>query len=103
MEARIEKNHLNSAYMKFMRECVVKTKEEHISRWETFFDIITELEYIDKHDEVKEIKYRLTDGDNPCEVMIEVIDRIEATPLLRSFRMILEDYIEDDEFSRFQE
>lgn len=103
MEVRTEKNHLNSAYMQFMRECVVRTKEEHISRWETFYDIITELEHLEHHAEVKEIKYRLTDGENPCEVMHDIIFRIEPSPLLKTLALNVEDYLEEDEFSRFQE
>lgn len=82
----------------------VVNNEEVESRWEVYNLVIQELFKIDNGVYFKEIKYRLTDGENPNKVMLEILSRYE-NGVLNGFTFFLkkriEEYAEDDFFQRF--
>ena len=51
--------------------------------------------------EFEEIKYRITDSENPNEVLLDVFERIELSPILMFHSRHLEDYLEIDKYSKF--
>jgi hypothetical protein len=52
---------------------------------------------------LKEIKYRLSDGENPNEVILNIIERESENvdSLTWFFKRRVEEYLEDDYFRRF--
>ena len=66
---------LDKAYSKHIIGILGRLDEETEERWETYNIIIEELLKQGKGKYFQEIKYRLTDGENPNDVIIEIIDR----------------------------
>jgi len=95
-------SNLDKEYNKFLRNIILDLKDDMIYRWETYNLIMEELIKDNKVDTFEEVKYRLTDGENPNEVMLNIITREKNTNgLLWLMKKRIEDYIEEDFFSRF--
>lgn len=94
---------LDKAYNKLITGILQTLDEETEERWETYNIIIEELLRQGKGKYFQEIKYRLTDGEDPNQVMLEVINRDIDTN--DGFLVLLKDriegYIEDDFTKRF--
>ena len=95
-------SNLDKEYNKFLRNIILDLKDDMIYRWETYNLIMEELIKDNKVDTFEEVKYRLTDGENPNEVMLNIITREKNNNgLLWLMKKRIEDYIEEDFFSRF--
>lgn len=72
-------------------------------RWDTYSLIMDELKKDNKNDCVAEIKYRLTGGENPNEVFLDLITRNgdDMSNLMWFMKKRLEDYVEEDYFKKF--
>jgi len=96
-----EKSYLNYAYRSLLMNTINTLDEKSFERWETYHLIIDELSK-EGHDKAfKEIKYRLTDDEYPNDVFIDVLSRVELTPLLVFLQRRVEMYVEDDILGRF--
>lgn len=95
------KNKLDSDYQTFMLNTINNCTDDHIERWETYNDIIDEVVKLGYNSEFEEIKYRITDGENPNKVLLNVFTRIELSPILMFYSRHLEDYLESDKYSKF--
>jgi|TARA_R110000744_G_scaffold100551_1_gene193993 hypothetical protein len=95
------KNKLNSDYKTFMLNTINNCTDEHVERWENYNDIIDEVVRLGYDAEFEEIKYRITDSENPNEVLLDVFERIELSPILMFHSRHLEDYLEIDKYSKF--
>jgi len=77
--------------------------EEEETRWEIYSIIIDEFLNQNKYEYVNEIKYRITDGEDPNIVILDIIERdsdnIDSVTWF--FKRRIEEYIEDDYFKRF--
>lgn len=80
---------------------VINSDEEEL-RWDTYSLIIDELKK-DNKDYSNEIKYRLTDGENPNDVFLDLINRNgeEVSNLMWFMKKRLEFYNEEDYFKKF--
>lgn len=96
---------LDKAYNKHINDLFSKLDEEKQERWETYNIIIQELIKEGKLESYCEIKYRLTDGEDPNDVILDIIDRNvdEVNGLVWFFKRRLEEYQEDDYLRRFYE
>lgn len=95
-------NILEKMYHKLIKEKLSIVDEEHEIRWETYDLIMYELKREGNYKSYNEIKYRLTDGENPNEVFYDIIHRGDySSPLIWLFKRRVEEFIEDDSYDRF--
>lgn len=97
---------LDDEYSKLINEIIFKSNEEQEERWETYNLIIKELLEIDNGNSFAEIKYRLTDGESPNDVILDLVSRYdsnELTYLAYHLSRRVEEYAEEDLFKRFYE
>ena len=93
---------LDKAYNRHINNLINTLDEEKQARWETYNLIIQELINDGKSYYFSEIKYRLTDGEDPNKVMIDMIDRNKNNSgLLWFIRKRLLEYIDEDFYNRF--
>lgn len=98
-----KRTQLDKAYYKHIT-CVLESLDEDSEiRWETYNLIIDQLSKNTNKDYLKELKYRLTDGEDPNKVILDIIDREndEIDSLVWFLRKRVEEFIEDDFFKRF--
>ena len=97
------KNTILDKEYKNLIETVVDCEEKE-DRWEVYNLVINELFKIDNGLYFQEIKYRLTDKEDPNKVILDVLSRYE-NHVLNGFTFFLkkriEEYAEDDFFKRF--
>ena len=93
---------LDKAYNKHMTTVLNSFNEEQETRWETYNLIMNELISQDNC-YIKEVKYRLSDGENPNHLFLDIINRDtdNVNSLVWFLKRRLEEYIEDDIFNRF--
>ena len=97
------KTILDIAYKNHINIILESIDEEGKSRWEIYDLIISELMKQGNFDYFEELKYRLTDGEDPNEVILSFIlrDSEYVNDLVWSLKDRIEQYIEDDMFKRF--
>lgn len=96
--------NLDKAYFKLLNNVMSLNDEEKEERWENYNLIIKDLLNIDNGQYFEEIKYRLTDNEDPNEVILDIISRYaenELTHLIWTLRKRIEEYKEEDFFKRF--
>ncbi len=100
-----KKSALDKAYSKHISIILESLDEEKEGRWETYNIIIQELINEGKGDYFQEIKYRLTDGEDPNQVILDIINREvdEINGLIWFLKRRVEEYLEDDYIRRFYE
>lgn len=98
-----KKSTLDKAYYKHINNILSTLNEEDEGRWEIYSVIIQQLVGQGKEDYFKEIKYRLTDGEDPNSVILDVINREseDMDSLTWFFKKKIEEYVEDDYLKRF--
>ena len=94
---------LDKAYSKYINTVLDTIDEEQEMRWETYNLIIEELINDNFLDYFEELKYRITDGEEPSVVLLEIINREQdgVSGLVWSLKRRLEEYIDEDYFNRF--
>ena len=72
--------------------------EEDEERWDTYNLIVDSLIKNDDYDYIAEMKYRVTDGENLNEIMLNFIERnvLELDGLVWLLKRRIEEYLEDD-------
>jgi hypothetical protein len=97
------RTNLDKAYNKHIVSVMETLDEEKQARWETYNLVVEVLTESTKNDYMKEIKYRLTDGEDPNKVMLDIIDReIDMVDGLVWFlKRRIEEYVDEDFFNRF--
>jgi hypothetical protein len=101
--SQIRKTALDKAYNKHIKTIINNLNEENEGRWETYNIIIEELINQGKGNYFEEMKYRLTDGEDPNKIILDIIEREvdEINGLIWILKRRIEDYIEDDYIKRF--
>jgi hypothetical protein len=96
---------LDKAYYRHINNLIETLDEEKEGRWETCNMIIQELINEGKSYYFNEIKYRLTDGEDPNMVMLDIIERDgeAVNGLIWFLKRRIEEYLEDDYLRRFYE
>jgi hypothetical protein len=94
---------LDKAYHKHINYVLENLDEENEYRWEIYNLIIIQLVKQGKNEYFKEIKYRLTDGEDPNYVILEIIERESENidSMVWFLKRKIEEYIEEDYFIRF--
>lgn len=70
-----KKSKLDEEYNKFLNEVLKNIKEEDEEKWETYSRIMEYLIHQGKVNYLSEIKYRITDNENPNQVILDILDR----------------------------
>ena len=98
-----KKTILDVAYNNHIFNVLKKISEEEEGRWEVYNIVVNSLINDNCGNYVDEIKYRLTDGENPNEVILNIINRqvLEVDGLVWLLKRRIEEYIEDDFMKRF--
>jgi hypothetical protein len=98
-----KKSTLDKAYNKHLINILNSLDEDSQARWETYSFIIEKLIEEGKEIYLKEIKYRLTDGENPNEVILDILERETENMdgLTWMLKRRIEEFLEDDFFKRF--
>ncbi len=95
-------NKLDRLYRDYVVNSIKGDNEGSIFRWEIYNIIMNELISIGKFDYFEEAKYRITDGENPNNVMLDMLDRVSGdNRLIWVMRDMIESFIEEDYINRF--
>ncbi len=101
--SKSKKTILDKAYNRHISTIISNLDEEEEARWETYNLIIMELLNNDYQHYFDEVKYRLTDGENPNQVILDIINRDleNVNGLVWLLKRRIEEYIEEDFIRRF--
>jgi len=97
------KTRLDKLYYEHV-SCLLKDlNEEEEIKWETYGLIIDSLLKQGHKNILKEVKYRMTDGENPNEIMLDIIHRHSDTVdgMIWFLKRRIEEYLEDDFYKKF--
>ena len=88
---------------KLYRNFVINNLEDnHIDRWEVYNVIMDELINIGEYSRFEEVKYRITGGENPNLVMLDMLDKFFThNHLFFTLKLIIEEFIDEDNINRF--
>lgn len=93
---------LDKEYSKYINKILRDLNDEEGSRWDIYNLFMNELIKVGLVTIFEEVKYRLTDGEDPNLVMLEVIEREGYVSELAWFlKNRIECYIEEDFFKQF--
>jgi hypothetical protein len=74
----------------------------NINQYKSLSQLYDAVDPFIERDSFNEIKYRLTDGENPNKVIIDVLSRLEYdSNLIFLLERRLKDFIEEDFYNRF--
>lgn len=68
-------NLLDKLYNTLIKDSLAGTDEETIERWYTYETIMSELISLNKINLFEEIKYKLTGGEDPNEIILDIISK----------------------------
>jgi len=95
-------NKLDKLYRDYVVNSIKNENDCDIFRWEVYNIIMNELISIGQYQCFEEAKYRITDGESPNTVMLEILDRFcESNNLMWIMRDKVEAFIEEDKINRF--
>lgn len=93
---------LDKLYRDFATNLIINSEEEYLDRWEVYNVIMNELIKIGEYTYFEEVKYRITDGENPNLVMLEMINKFFIdSNLFFVLKSIIETFIDEDCVNRF--
>ena len=95
-------NYLDKVYNRLILNKVSMLDENDLQRWGIYNQIMLDLVENGRTNEFEEIKYRITGGENPNVVILEILTR-DHTECYNKHRYIdyLEAYLDEDQFGRF--
>jgi hypothetical protein len=94
---------LDKAYHKYIEKLRLTLSEDDENRWEIYSIIMEQLISQGKYEYLTEIKYRITDGENPNQVILDIIERESdnVDNVTWFFKRRIEEFLDDDFFKRF--
>ena len=96
-------NFLDKKYNNYLKQSV-NLNEKTVERWITYDVIINEIIQLGKINYFDEFKYRLTGGEDPNQILIEIINKDNETrTYLWHHLKRLKFFINDDLMRRFYE
>jgi len=85
--------NLDKEYNRYLEKTLKKIKDDDILyRWDIYNLIMEELIELDKLDLFDEVRYRITDNEDPNKVMIDVLNK---TGVLSGFLWLIKKRIKD--------
>ena len=93
-------NYLDKSYQKLILE--TSQDDTDLERWVIYSKIIDEVIHVSNKTEFKNIKYRLTDGEDPNIVMSSLIKKYsDNSVLLQSLEIFIKTFIDEDWVKEF--
>ncbi len=97
------KTRLDKLYYEHINCLLNNLNEEEEIKWETYGLIIENLVNQGHKNILKEVKYRMTDGENPNEIFLDIIQRHSDTVdgMVWFLKRRVEEYLEEDFYKKF--
>jgi hypothetical protein len=97
------KSYLDKEYYNHINNLTKTLNEDDECRWETYGIIFQQLLNDGNFEAINEFKYRFTDGENPNEVLLDIINRHSnsVNNLTWFLKCRIEEYLDDDLVKRF--
>jgi len=94
---------LDKEYNTFLRRTMANLDEDKLDRWEVYNVIVDELIKIGYNNVFKEIKYRLTDGEDVNHIILDVMTNeiTNLSSLLWFMKKRIKGYIDKDFYGQF--
>ncbi len=92
------KTILDKKFHSFIKNNMNDIKIERVSVYET---IISELLWLDKIELINEIKYRVTENEDPNDVLIDTLENDEVCYVMNAYINQLKDFRNEDIMDRF--
>lgn len=93
---------LDKEYNNLILSVLSSGEEREIKRWEVYNIIMGELLHIDEYASFEEVKYRITDGDDPIEVFMSIVNKHKKiSTILCGLSNTILDYKYKDKFMTF--
>ena len=97
-----ESKTLNNLFNRFITKLVHSMSEEELSRTYTYDLIINEWDIEEKISYLEELKYRVTDGEDINQVLLDIIGNDELpTNIAKNQKSLLREYISQDKLKSF--
>ena len=97
------KSRLDKVYYDHVSSLLNELNEEEEIKWETYGLIIENLVKQGYKNVLKEVKYRMTDNENPNEIFLDLIQRHSDTidGMVWFLKKRIEEYLEEDFYKKF--
>ena len=97
-------NYLDKVYYKLIRDNIINADEKTYNKWSFYNDIMQYLLDLGNTNYFEEVKYRLTGGENPNVVFLEVLNRLETQSYhVKTLKLTIKYFFEEDYFNNFFE
>ena len=95
-------SRLDNLYRNFAIDSMWSSNQNDIDRWEIYNIIMNGLISIGKYNSFEEVKYRITDGENPNLVMLDIINKFCVdNHLFWVVKPQIESFLDEDLTNRF--
>ena len=97
------KTRLDKLYYEHVNCLLNNLDEEEEIKWDTYSLIIENLVNQGYKNILKEVKYRMTDGENPNQIILDIIHRYSDTVdgMIWFLKRRVEEYLEEDFYKKF--
>jgi hypothetical protein len=97
------KTRLDKLYYDHVNCLLNNLDEDEEIKWETYGLIIENLLNQGHKNILKEVKYRMTDGENPNAILLDIIQRHSDTVdgIIWFLKRRIEEYLEEDFYKKF--
>jgi hypothetical protein len=97
------KTRLDKLYYEHVNCLLNNLDEEEEIKWDTYSLIIENLVNQGHKNILKEVKYRMTDGENPNQIILDIIHRYSDTVdgMIWFLKRRVEEYLEEDFYKKF--
>lgn len=93
---------LDKLYQKYLLNIIENLDDNHLHRFDVYDVIVNELIKMGEDKSFGELKYRLTDGENPNLVMLDIVNRYEnQNAMIWLMGREIYKFMDEDIFSRF--
>ena len=99
-KAKFKTPTLDKFYTRYLNNVLQNISEKDEIRWELYNIIIQELYDTNNDIFINEIKYRITDGENPNNVFLDILEKSNIGNLW-FIKKRLEEFEEEDFFKMF--
>ncbi len=98
-----KKSRLDKLYYEHINYLINNLNEEEEIKWETYGLIVENLLKQGHKNVLKELKYRMTDGENTNKVILDMINRYSDSVdgVVWFLKRRVEEYLEEDFYGKF--
>ena len=95
---------LDKEYQRILLDVVTSDNDKNKERWEVYNMIMGELLHLGAIRAFDEVKYRITDRENPNNIFADIIKKFKSkSVLLGGMERIVNEFIHEDKFGVYYE